>query len=209
MGRIKNIIFDLGAVIMNLDYSKTITAFKDLGYTDFENIYTQYKANDVFNDLEKGLLTEDAFYKYLSDAGPGNINQKQLKDAWNAMLLDFRTESIAFLNVLAPKYNLFLLSNTNTIHKAAIEKIFQNQTGQPSLDVFFKKAYYSHQIGMRKPDEDIYRFVQQDAGINPSETMFIDDLLQNVESASSLGFITHQLLPGERIENLDYSRNYK
>lgn len=204
MNVIKNIIFDLGGVLLNIDYNKTTTAFKNLGYTDFEKMYSMIKANNIFDNLETGHITESAFYEYMLESANAKVSKIEVTNAWNAMLLDFRTESLLYLQQLGKEYNLFLLSNTNQIHKTAFEIKLQEQTGHPSLDVFFTKTYYSHQVGMRKPNEDIFRFVQQDAGIFVSETLFIDDLNNNVATAAKLGFRTHQLLPGEKIENLQY-----
>ena len=202
---IKNIIFDLGGVLLNIDYSKTTNAFNELGFTDFENMYTMLKANNVFDGLETGHINETDFYRYMQDAANGSVTKDQVTKAWNAMLLDFRTESLGFLQQLGEKHELFLLSNTNAIHKQAFDTILKDQTGHPSLDEFFKKAYYSQHIGMRKPNADIFEFVLKDAGILATETFYIDDLYPNIETARSLGFKTHLLLPEEKIEELDYS----
>ncbi len=204
MNSIKNIIFDLGGVLLNIDYNKTVTAFKNLGYTDFEKMYSMIKANNVFDDLETGHITESAFYDYMLESADKSVSNYEVTKAWNAMLLDFRVESLHFLKHLSQQHNLFLLSNTNQIHKAAFEKNLKDQTGKHSLDTFFTKAYYSHQVGMRKPNEDIFRFVLEDSGIKASETLFIDDLYNNVATAAILGFKIHQLLPGEKIEDLKY-----
>ncbi len=201
---IKNIIFDLGAVLLNIDYNKTSDAFKQLGYTDFEKMYSQFKGNNIFDNLETGHLSKSEFYKYMLGEGTGLISEDEVAAAWNAMLLDFRTESLAFLKQLSKKYKLFLLSNTNEIHKTAFDIIYTKQVGEGSFDEFFTKAYYSHKVGLRKPNEDIFNFILEDAGIKPEETMFIDDLAANIETAARLGFKTHRMLPGERIENLRF-----
>lgn len=204
MAFVKNIIFDLGGVLMNLDYSKTTEAFKDLGYTDFENMYTQFRANRFFDDLETGKISEETFYRYLIDASGGRVTHEQVKQAWNAMLLDFRESSFGRIERLSPYYNVYLLSNTNTIHKAAFDRNFSSQMNGRSLDSFFTKTYYSHRVGMRKPNEDIFRYVAKNAGIDPADTLFVDDLMPNVETARKLGFKAHFLLGGQMIEDLDY-----
>jgi putative hydrolase of the HAD superfamily len=204
MSSIKNIVFDLGAVLLNIDYNKTATAFRDLGYSDFEKMYSQFKANDIFDNLEMGHISEIDFYNYMLSAGNGKITQSEVTGAWNAMLLDFRKESFEFLNQLSRRYKLFLLSNTNAIHKTAFDLSFKQQMLDLSLDSFFTKAYYSNLVGMRKPNENIFRFVLEDAGIIAEETLFIDDLFKNIETAAKLGFRTHLLLPGQKIEDLNY-----
>ena len=203
MSNIKNIIFDLGGVLLNIDYNKTKTAFQDLGYADFEKMYSLSKANNFFDNLETGHISEPAFYEYMIAASEGKISKEAIRDAWNAMLLDFREESMVFLKQLIRHKNIFLLSNTNIIHQQAFEQSLKIQTGAASLDSFFTKAYYSCHVGMRKPNEDIFRFVLQDAGIIAEETLFIDDLYGNVETANKLGIKTHLLVPGEVIESLD------
>ena len=204
MSEIKNIVFDLGGVLMDLDYNKTIDAFKELGYADFEKMYTQFTANNVFNGLETGDIPEHLFYEYMLKTADAKITKEQVTCAWNAMLLNFRTTGLEFLSQLSKDQQLYLLSNTNTIHKTAFDKNFRAQSGFASLDMLFTKTYYSHLVGMRKPNEDIFRFVLSDAGIIAKETLFIDDLHKNIETAGKLGFKTHQLLPGEKIEELDY-----
>jgi FMN phosphatase YigB (HAD superfamily) len=204
MSTIKNVIFDLGGVLLNIDYNRTTNAFKQLGYTDFENMYSMLKGNNVFDNLETGHITEDEFYQYMTGAAAGAVSNQQVQDAWNAMLLDFRTESLRHLLLLREKQKIFLLSNTNIIHKKAFDQLFMQQTGIPSLDDYFDKAYYSQKVGLRKPNADIFQFVLKDAGITAGESFYIDDLSPNIETARKLGFKTHLLLPGEKIENLRY-----
>lgn len=116
---IKNIIFDLGGVLTNLDYHLTINAFKKLGFTNFDEMYTQFKANPLFAEFEKGNISTEQFYTEIKKISPVPLSNQQIDDAWNAMLLDFRTDTPAFLESLKPKYKLFLLSNTNDIHYRA------------------------------------------------------------------------------------------
>lgn len=205
MTALKNIIFDLGGVLLNIDYHKTRNSFIELGFVNFDEMYTQYRADTLFADLETGKISNDDFYQRLERAGGGTINNDQVKKAWNAMLLDFRVPSLHFLEELSKKYRLYLLSNTNAIHLEAFNEIFTRETGKSSLDAYFTKAYYSNLVGLRKPNEDIFEFILKDAGINATETLFIDDSYNNIETAKKLAFRTHLLLPGEKIEELWYS----
>ncbi|CAN5897928.1 HAD family phosphatase [soil metagenome] len=194
----------MGGVLMNLDYNKTTEAFKNLGYVDFEKMYSMLAVNNVFDDLETGKIGEMEFYDAMLKVGNGHVSIEQINTAWNAMMLDFRETSLKQLEALGRSHQLFLLSNTNQIHKKAFDVIFRKQTGIQSLDILFKKAYYSHLVGLRKPGEEIFRFVLADAGISVEETLFIDDLIANVETARKLGFKTHLLLANEKIEDLNY-----
>ncbi len=203
MAVLKNIIFDLGGVLLDVDYLKTNEAFKNLGFNHFEKMYSQFTADKLFEKLETGHISEEDFYKQLLNQHE-TISSWDITDAWNAMLMDFRLDSIEFLSQLRPKYKLFLLSNTNIIHMNAFHKLFCEQTGYKSLSELFTKAWYSNEVGLRKPHKEIYEFVLQDAGIRAEETLFIDDSYNNIETAKELGFKTHLLVPGEKIEDLIY-----
>lgn len=202
MALLKNIILDLGGVLLDIDYHKTKKAFEDLGFDGFDKMYSQYSADAVFAQLETGAISTPVFYDTMMYRSGGRIPQQAINTAWNAMLLNFREETLLFLESLARKYSLYLLSNTNAIHLAAFEEIFTAQTGKASLNNYFTKAYYSHEVGLRKPNEDIFAFILEDAGIKASESLFIDDSYNNIETASRLGFETHLLLPGEKVETL-------
>ena len=190
--------------MINLDFKKSTDAFRELGFPHFENMFSQFKADQLFEKLEKGLISSEDFYTVLRKVGKEGITTEQLQHAWNSMLLDFRVESLAFLSELKKTYNLFLLSNTNAIHLKAFNGILKEQTGLDSLGNFFNRSYYSHLVGLRKPNNDIFEFVLADAGLNINETLFIDDTQDNIETAAKMGFKTHHLLPGEKIENLAY-----
>jgi len=205
MALLKNIILDLGGVLLNIDYHKTEKAFAALGFSDFNKMYTQYTADKVFARLETGAISNDDFYNYMIAAANGTIDQEQVKNAWNEMLLDFRTGTLDFLTQLGNEYPLFLLSNTNAIHLEAFREIFIKQTGFAAIDQFFRKAYYSHEVGLRKPDNDIFEYVLKDADLQAEETLFIDDSFNNINTAASMGFKTHLLQPEEKIEALLYN----
>ena len=198
----KNIIFDLGGVLLNLNYQKTIDAFKNLGIKNFEEMFSQFKADELFERLETGHITEADFYTAVKSRTNAVISNTDIEKAWNAMLLDFRTDSLAFLESLTPHYKIYLLSNTNRIHLNCFRKIFTNQTGQASLDKYFIKSWYSNEVGLRKPTKEIYEFVLQNENLLPEETLFIDDTLINIEGAKALGIKTHHLLPNQKIQEI-------
>ena len=207
MSKIKHIIFDLGAVLYDIDFKKTAKAFKDLGYTNFDDMYTQYHVDEVFEKLEIGILSKETFCDLLKQKNNNNVTEEEVIIAWNAILIGWRKASIQFLVGLAKKYNLYLLSNTNCIHQEAFLSTFEKETGFKDFNSFFVKPYYSHEIHLRKPNLNIFEFVAADANIMPAETLFIDDSYPNIDAAKSLGFKTHLLLAGEQVEDLDYE-NY-
>lgn len=203
-GNLKNIIFDMGNVLFSIDYKKTQGAFETLGYRNFSQMYSQFTADALFEKLETGRITNEDFYKKMIASHSGIITASDIDTAWNGMLMHWRKESLNFLEILSKKYKLFLLSNTNDIHLKAVLKLLKEQTGRESIDDLFTVAYYSHKINYRKPDAAIYKYVLKDANIVAAETLFIDDLKNNIEAAAALGFKTHQLLENETIEELSY-----
>lgn len=197
MQEIKNIIFDLGGVIINLDIPKTISEFNKLSKTNFEAIYTQIQQSQLFDLFDKGQITEQEFINSIKTKLNPNLSNAQILYAWNAMLLDFPKHRFDFLLSLKNKYRIFLLSNTNETHITVFEKILHNQHGYKNLEPFFEKTYYSCRIGMRKPDKEIFEYVLKENNLIPNECIFIDDSPQHIIGAKSAG-ITSFLLPKEK-----------
>jgi len=202
MAAIKNIIFDLGGVLLDIDFNKTKKAFENLGVTNFDSFYTKETANPVFESLETGHISHENFYSALQPHCSPGTTHEQIQQAWNEILVGFRRPSIAYLPILKEKYKLYLLSNTNGIHHAAFSGMFANEIGGQPFDSYFTKAYYSHQMQKRKPYPETYLYVINDAGIDIAETLFIDDAVANIEGAVQAGLQTKLLLPEERVENL-------
>ncbi|NHB68950.1 HAD family hydrolase [Perlabentimonas gracilis] len=201
---IKNIIFDLGGVILNIDYHLTIDAYKNLGITDFDSMFTQAQQVGLFDQLDKGLVTPAQFRDGIRQISNPALTDKQIDDAWNAMLLDFPPQRLDVLEKVKPHYSTFLLSNTNAIHIEEYNKVLHKTFGVDNLSVYFDKEYYSHLIHMRKPDAEAFEIILRENNLNPSETLFIDDTQQHVEGARKLGILAHHLnIPaGECIEKL-------
>ncbi len=206
MAALKNIIFDLGGVLIDLDYKKTEDAFISLGYENFHTMYSQYTADELFRKLETGKISNEDFYKVAINAHAGSVTEEAIQAAWNAMLLSWRNESLLFLEKISTQYRIFLLSNTNAIHFEAFHRSLKEETGRESIEPLFTKAYWSHKIGLRKPDAEVFEFVAKDAGIRPEETLLIDDSENNIKKAAELGFKTHLLIAGELVEELNYRK---
>jgi putative hydrolase of the HAD superfamily len=198
----KNIIFDLGGVLLDIDYRKTINAFEKLGLENFETMFSQFKADQLFEKLETGEITETDFYTAIKKRTDLAISNEEIDNAWNSLILHFRTESLQLLEKLSARYKLYLLSNTNSIHLKCFKGLFTKETGKPLLDSYFIKAWYSNEVGLRKPGAEIFEFVLREEKLKAAETLFIDDTLANIETAQKLGFKTHHLLPTEKIELL-------
>lgn len=203
MSEIKNIIFDLGGVIINLDIPRTIAEFNKLAPQSFEKIYNQLQQSPVFDRFDKGTINEADFFAELKKSLNANISNEQMLYAWNAMLLDFPLHRLELLKQLKTNYRLFLLSNTNETHIKALESILFIQHGYKNLEPFFEKVYYSCHIGMRKPDQEIFELVLNANNLDNDETIFIDDSPQHLEGAKNAGIKgCYYLTKGKDVSNL-------
>lgn len=186
------IIFDLGGVVLNLDPQRTIQAFaQSTGLP--EQKLVEVSKYDLFKQFEKGLITAPAFRSGLNELFRANYPDKTIDDAWNAMLLDLPLDRLQLLESLRARYKTFVLSNTNDIHIAAFDEIVSAATGGQPIQNYFDEVYYSHKVGMRKPDAEIFEMVLKKNSLHPSKTLFIDDTLEHIESANRLGLHTWHL----------------
>lgn len=197
------IIFDLGGVILNIDYNLTRDAFKKAGVRSFDEMYSQTEADDLFRHLETGKISEESFYNQLNKRTGLTLPFPDIEKSWNAMLLTFRENSLQFLTTLKSRYRIFLLSNTNHIHLKELKNIYNNRPRDHAFEEYFDKAYYSCEMGLRKPNADIYERVLQENGLEAGKTLFVDDSIQNVEAAKLLGMQTILLAAGKNIEELN------
>ena len=202
MQKIENIIFDLGGVLLDIDYNLTRIAFEKLGVVHLDEMYSQANADQLFQKLETGDISEDNFYKEMNRATGLHLSAIEIRDAWNAMLLSFREESLTFLDQIRDRYKIFLLSNTNNIHHKSFYEIYHQKERHKSFEQYFEKAFYSFEIGLRKPEAVCYEWVLKDLQIVPEKTLFIDDSINNIEGAKIVGLQTVHLTAEKRIENL-------
>jgi putative hydrolase of the HAD superfamily len=200
---IKNIIFDLGGVFLNIDFSLTSKAFINLGVLQFNEMFTQHFSNPLFELLETGKINEEEFYTAFRKESKTNLNNEQIKQAWNALLLDFPKERIDWLKSISKKYRIFLFSNTNQIHyESFIEKFGMQHPGE-DFNSLFIKAYYSQFLGLRKPYPESFQAILDEQGLLAEETLFIDDTFKNIEAAQSLGLQTIHLKHPLTVLDLD------
>ena len=198
LNSIRNIIFDLGGVILDIDIPKTQRAFEKLGVDNIDDFFGIGKAASIFKEQEVGTISDDDFIAGLGKLGGKQLSRDQVIEAWNAMLIRFPEERIALLKQLRTRYKLFLFSNTNAIHLQAFQKMFLEQFGTP-LDELFDKVYYSHVMGLRKPDEKSFRFILDDSHLKAEETLFVDDAKNNIEGAQRVGLRTLYIEKGKDI----------
>lgn len=202
---IKNIIFDLGGVFIKIHYEKTSQAFKDLGITNFDDFFKQDFSNDLFEKLEIGAISPNDFYNKFRELTSKNLSNQQIQAAWNAMLGSFWQDRLDWLEGISKQYNIYLFSNTNIIHYYAFMQQYhaENKTRKP-LNDYFIKAYYSQNIGLRKPTVASYNFIIKEQQLNPTETLFIDDTLKNIQGAALAGLQTLHLTEDKNLTELKF-----
>jgi len=194
MTEIKNIIFDLGGVIINLDTNLTIHEFNKISAIPFEEVYTQASQTELFNAFDKGKITDFEFFSQLRKQIRYEGSEVDLLYAWNAMLLDVPERRLDLLVNMQQSYNTYLLSNTCEPHIKAFENDLYIEHGVKNFNDYFDKVYYSCRLGMRKPDKEIFELVLKENALVPEETVFIDDSIQHVKGAGECG-IKAYLLP--------------
>lgn len=192
LGNIKNIIFDLGGVIIEIRYKATIEAFKKLGFEDFENIYSLIKHTRLFDLLETGKIPAQAFRNELRKFR-NTLTDEEITKAWNTMIGNMPSAHLPLLRSLKSRYQTYLLSNTNEIHIDYFIQYLEQKFGYNPITDMFHKAYFSHELGERKPDLVAYQAVLKDAGIAAHESLFIDDLPVNIEGARKAGLLAYHL----------------
>lgn len=198
----KNIIFDLGDVVLNIDYNKAVEEFKKLGLDNFAEHFSQAKQKHLFDLYEKGQISSDEFRDTIKKEFKNTIINQQIDDAWNSLLLDLPKERLLLLKKIKNTHRTFLLSNTNEIHIIQFNK-YLNQTYRINdLSDYFEKMYLSYEVGMRKPDAEIFELVLNQNKLIASETLFIDDSKQHIDSAQGLGINTYWLQKPETIMDI-------
>lgn len=199
---VKNIIFDFGGVIYDIDHLKTKEAFDVLGLTNFEELYGHAVQTRLFEEFEIGKISPADFRETIRKYIPLSTTDIAIDTAWNALLIGFDLQRLELLYKIKKHYRLFLLSNTNQIHyqhyMAQLEELKQKHSFLNS----FEKLYFSHQIGMRKPDLIIFNCVLAENSLLPAETIFIDDYDANIKEANTVGLKGLHLEPGKDLHDL-------
>ena len=199
MTPVKNIIFDLGNVLYDIDFTKMYNEFEQLGIPNFQNYFTLNQCDQLFYNIEKGLITETEFCLGFNQLFNLSLSHHQIISAWHSLLIGFRKESMDWIKANQEKYPMFLYSNTNQIHCDYVLPQFEREIGG-NFEQLFKKPYYSHHMGMRKPDPASFQYILDQEGLIAAETLFIDDNEPNIIGAASVGLQVLYLQPGMFIE---------
>ena len=200
---IKTLIFDLGGVIINLHEQATIEAFVGLSGYSVEKVVSNYESLSIFKDHEKGLISDDAFRQGIRDSMELSVTDDEIDHAWNSMLGEIPIARINHLIKLKEKYKVLILSNTNGIHEIRFNEILKSVSGKNSMKHFVHEVFLSHRINMRKPEPEIYQHVVAYSGIDPTTSLFLDDKLENLLGAESVGIQTMHISHPDNIFTID------
>lgn len=204
----KNIIFDYGGVIFDIEHGFMAQAFEDLGIPGLNDQFNHAGQAELFDVFETGSIEPAEFREGIRRLGQEfaasqqiaagqSLSDRQIDDAWNAMLIGIPMGNLELVSQMKQKYRTFLLSNTNILHIDWISGYLRENLGIDSIASYFEKVYYSYELGMRKPNADIFEHVLKVNGLEPSETLFIDDSPQNLATAGKLGIHTRLVAKGE------------
>ncbi|HUH19233.1 HAD family phosphatase [Albibacterium sp.] len=191
MRNINNIIFDYGNVIFQIDFMRAKQAFQALGIQDADSFFSHKEQHALFDKLDTGKISAAEFYEGIRGfSGGRELSDEQIRDAWNALLIGVPKGNHEVLLEMKSKYRTFLLSNNNEIHYRFLMDYLKKDYGIADNSGFFEKDYYSHLMGMRKPNREIFEFVINKQNLVPEETLFIDDSPQHLQTAKELGLQT-------------------
>ena len=199
--KIKNVVFDLGGVLINLDFDNCLNAFRKAGFRDIEKQACQFRGKGFFAQFELGEISPEEFRKAIRKEVSEALSDHEIDDMWNLMLLDIPREKLDLLLKLREHYMVYLLSNTNRIHwDYACEQMFCYRGFR--VNDFFEDIFLSFEMHKAKPEKDIYEQMMKEANILPEETFFIDDSAINCQAAISLGIQSYHYHIGEDLSSL-------
>jgi epoxide hydrolase-like predicted phosphatase len=188
---VKNLIFDLGGVILDLSVDHTLKAFAELSRLPKQKVHELYFSAPGFLAYEKGTIDDPTFRDFVRETYSISASDDAIDASWNAMLRGISELKLDLLTRLQNEFQVYLLSNTNAIHLHHINEVILPKVRENRpLDSYFHKAYYSHRMGKRKPDADIFEQVLEENHLVPEQTLFLDDYDVNIEGAKSLGIKT-------------------
>ena len=195
----ETIIFDLGGVVVDLDISRSILAFGQLGLSGLADEIGAGHHKGILSLLEKGYISEDDFFRNVQSLSNKTLTVEDIENGWNAMLVALPPSRVRFLEKLKQEKPIILLSNTNSIHHRYFDGM---ASGYQSLSQLFNHVWYSYQMHLSKPDPEIFKRVLGFHGLKASATLFVDDSHINIEAAESVGLQTWHVKPGRGIDDV-------
>ena len=193
----KTIIFDLGGILINIDYQRCVASFEKLNIFDFSKQFTQAAQSDFMDLFETGHKSENEFREWVNTFTPNKLTDQEIDTAWNSILLDFPKWKLELLQKVKQHYKVILFSNTNAIHVKGFLEIFEKS--YPTVQFFdlFDQVYLSNEVGFRKPHAESFELILKKEGISAEETVFMDDTQRHVEGAKKAGINAFWLPEGD------------
>ena len=200
--KIKNIIFDLGGVILDIDETIIYKELEKLGISTSELAHSK-DFIDIMSKFDTGIYTAPTFrHKMKALIGQEKMTDQRFDAIWNSMLLDIPRERIEAIEKVKKHYKIFLMSNTNEIHYDLYVRDLQLRFGYKEFDALFHKSYFSFAEHLEKPDPRFFELILDHEGLQPEETLFIDDTAKNIQVAQSLDIRTYHINRDELVRNL-------
>ena len=198
---IKNIVFDLGGVLVDLDFKAAINGLQEAGFANVKEQLMAFDREGIFQKFELGEITADEFRSAIRENSTVELTDEEVDNLWNAMLLEVPREKLELILDLRGKYMVYLLSNTNSIHWDYVCKNAFNYHGFRVKD-YFEETFLSYEMHLAKPDKAIFEKVLEEANLLPEETLFIDDSEANCKTASELGIHAHHYHIGDDLNKI-------
>ncbi|MDR1895396.1 MAG: HAD family phosphatase [Prevotellaceae bacterium] len=201
MTKIKNIIFDLGGVILDINRAGAVKKFKEIGLHNIEELIDPYRQKGIFLKIEEGSISREDFYAEIRKLIGRPVKNEDIDQGWLDFLLPVKQEKLDFISELRREYKVFLLSNTNAIIMEWAQSNTFSPAGKP-LNYYFDEMYLSYKLGCMKPDIEIFHKTIKLSGVNPSETLFIDDSRANTDAGNLAGFQTFWFKEGSQFQEI-------
>jgi len=195
----KVVLFDLGGVLLDIDYGLTQAAFKEIGVPDVHTLYSQAAQSDLFDEMERGRISPAQFRDGLRRLIGKKVMDEKLDHAWNALIQTLPAPRLEFVHQLKVEYTTALLSNTNEIHITCFENVIDETLGLERFRTAFHHLFYSSRIDARKPDKEAFTHVLSSIGVSAEEVLFIDDSEQHVVASRAMGIQAILLEKGQEI----------
>jgi glucose-1-phosphatase len=198
--KFKTVIFDLGGVVININTQQSFTAFARLADLTEQEVQA-LASHPAFEQHERGLVSDEVFRNTIRAFAASELTDEAIDQAWNAMLLNIPPERLNLMAELRSRYHTLVLSNTNNIHVQSFNRAINEISGRKGIHEFVHKVYYSHEMGKRKPNPEIFDQVIHQEKIRPEQTLFLDDKLENVNAAKQMGLQAVQITPERDLIN--------
>ena len=198
---IKNIVFDLGGVLVDLDFKNAINGLQQAGFANVKEQLQAFDQDGIFKKFELGEIDSDQFRTAIRENSTVTLTDEEVDTLWNSMLLEVPRKKLELILDLRSKYMVYLLSNTNAIHWDYVCKNAFNYRGFRVND-YFEETFLSYEMHLAKPDKAIFEKVLEEANLLPEETLFIDDSEANCKAAEELGIHAHHYHIGDDLSKI-------